>query len=299
MRKTNRRQTAVAALAVGALGVLAACSNQPASSAGATAGGSSQYTFWDPYPQFDDSSAWVQLVKSCGTKAGVTVKRTGMDTSDMTKKALLAGQQGNPPDVVLIDNPVISTLAAAGMLTTTDDLKFDTAKFAKNIIGAGVLDGKTYGVPIGANTLALFYNSAVLSKAGVDPLSVKDWASLDAALAKVKATGNKGITFSGIGTEEGSFQFLPWFWGAGASLTDLASPQAQSAVTLWTNWLEKGYAPNSVINNTQTTAWQEFATGKYAFVENGTWQLANAAKVGFKSGVIPIPAKDEIGRAHV
>ncbi|MGW7595512.1 extracellular solute-binding protein, partial [Streptomyces rubiginosohelvolus] len=107
-------------------------------------------------------------------------------------------------------------------------------------------------------TLALYYNKDVLKTAGVDIASVKDWTSLTAALAKVKKAGKKGITFSAIGTEEGSFQFLPWFWGSGAKLTRLDSPQGVSALSLWTDWLKKGYAPNSVINNTQTTSWQEF-----------------------------------------
>ncbi len=44
-----------------------------------------------------------------------------------------------------------------------------------------------------------------------------------------------------------------------------------------------------MLNNTQTTSWQEFATGDYAFSENGTWQLANAKKAGFEYGVLPIP----------
>jgi multiple sugar transport system substrate-binding protein len=122
--------------------------------------------------------------------------------------------------------------------------------------------------------------------------SVKDWASLTAALAKVKAAGKKGITFSAIGTEEGSFQFLPWFWGSGAKLTDLSSAQAVSALSLWTGWLKSGYAPNSVLQDTQTTSWQEFATGQYGFSENGTWQLSNAKKAGFPYGIIPIPAQN-------
>ena len=108
----------------------------------------------------------------------------------------------------------------------------------------------------------------------------------------MKASGKKGITFSAIGTEEGSFQFLPWFWGSGAQLTALDSPQAVAALSLWTDWLKQGYAPNSVINNTQTTSWQEFATGQFAFGENGTWQLANAKKAGFDYGIIPIPAEN-------
>ncbi|MGW2525363.1 extracellular solute-binding protein [Streptomyces sp. NPDC001617] len=135
----------------------------------------------------------------------------------------------------------------------------------------------------------MYYNKKVLQAAGVDIAWVKDWASLTAALEKVKKAGKKGITFSAIGTEEGSFQFLPWYWGAGAKLTRLDSPQGESALSLWNGWLKKGYAPNSVLNNTQTTSWQEFATGDYAFAENGTWQLANAEKAGFEYGVLPIP----------
>lgn len=130
----------------------------------------------------------------------------------------------------------------------------------------------------------------MLKATGVDIASVKDWASLTAALEKVKKAGKKGITFAAIGTEEGSFQFLPWFWGAGAKLTQLDSPQGESALSLWKGWLKSGYAPNSVLNNTQTTSWQEFATGDYAFAENGTWQLANAKKAGLDYGVLPIPA---------
>ncbi|MET8145639.1 extracellular solute-binding protein [Sphaerisporangium sp. NPDC005288] len=261
-----------------------------AASASPAAGGGT-YTIWDPYPQYDKSSEWVKLLETCGTQAGVKIERTGYDTSDLTNKALLAAQQGNAPDVLIVDNPVVSTMAEAGVLTTTEENKLDTSAIAPNLLAAGQSGGKTYGVPIGANTLALYYNKAVLKKAGVDVASVKDWASLTAALAKVKAAGKKGITFSAIGTEEGSFQFLPWYWGSGAQLTKLDSPEGVSAAALWTDWLKKGYAPNSVINNTQTTSWQEFATGDYAFAENGTWQLANAEKAGFDYGIIPIPAK--------
>ena len=125
-------------------------------------------TIWDPYPQFDNSSDWVKLLDRCGTEAGVTVKRTGFDTTDLTTKTLLAAQQGSAPNVLIVDNPVVSTLADAGVLNTTDDLKLDTSAFAPNILAAGQLDGKTYGVPIGANTLALYYNKAVLKAAGVD-----------------------------------------------------------------------------------------------------------------------------------
>ncbi|WP_035839831.1 sugar ABC transporter substrate-binding protein [Kitasatospora azatica] len=290
-RSSGRRLTA-AVLTVAALAVTTAGCSSSGGATTAGAAGSGSYTLWDPYPQFDGASPWATLLNTCAGQAGVTVKRTAFDTSDLTNKTLLAAQQGAAPDVLIVDNPVVSTLAEAGVLTSTDVNKIDTSAAAPNLLAAGQSGGKTYGTPIGANTLALYYNKDLLTAAGVDVSSVKDWASLTAALAKVKAAGKKGITFSAIGTEEGSFQFLPWFWGSGAQLTKLNSPEAASALSLWTGWLKNGYAPNSVLQNTQTTSWQEFATGQFAFAENGTWQLANAKKAGFAYGVIPVPASN-------
>ncbi|MEU8656161.1 sugar ABC transporter substrate-binding protein [Actinoplanes philippinensis] len=290
MTTTRGRLRAAAALVISAC-LLTGCSKGAETGEGGTGAAGGDYTIWDPYPQFDDSSDWVKLLTKCGTDAGVTVKRTGYDTTDLTNKALLAAQQGNSPDVLIVDNPVVSTLADAGVLTTTDELKVDTAAVEPNLLAAGQIGGKTYGIPIGANTLALYYNKKILDAAKVDPATIKDWASLTDALTKVKAAGKKGITFSAIGTEEGSFQFLPWFWGSGANLTQLDSAQGVAALELWNGWLKNGLAPNSVLNNTQTTSWQEFAAGDFAFSENGTWQLANAKKTGFEYGIIPIPSQ--------
>jgi multiple sugar transport system substrate-binding protein len=286
------KHTRIVTAAVAAGAVLASVTGCGSSGGGSSSSGSGTYTFWDPYPQFDRSSAWGKLVASCGTKAGVTIKRTAYDTTDLGNKALLAAQQGNAPDVMLVDNPVVSTLVQAGILNKATDVGLSTKLIQPNMIGAGTLDGSAYGVPIGANTLALYYNKKVLDAAHVDPASVKDWDSLTAALEKVKAAGKKGITFSAINTEEGSFQFLPWFWGAKGDLTHLDGAGGRAALSLWKDWVSRGLAPKDVLSNTQTTSWQEFATGAYAFGENGTWQLADAAKAGFPYGVISIPARD-------
>ncbi|MFI2489140.1 extracellular solute-binding protein [Promicromonospora kroppenstedtii] len=281
---------AVAALAL--VGGLSACSSGGSGSGGAASGDDSTYTWWDPYPQHDDASEWAGRVQACGEEAGVTIERTAYDTTALTNQALLSAQEGTSPDVILIDNPAVSTLADTGILTTVDEFGLDTSAIDQNLLDAGVVDGEAYGIPIGANTLSLYYNADLLSDAGVDPASITDWDSLTAALAQVKDAGHKGITFAGIGTEEGSFQFLPWFWGAGAELTDLDSPEAVEALELWKGWLDEGYAPNTVINNSQNTVWEEFLTGDFAFAENGTWQVNSAAEAEFETGIVQLPAKD-------
>ena len=106
-------------------------------------GAGATYTIWDPYPQFDSASGWVQLLNKCGSDAGVAIKRVAFDTTDLTSKALLAAQQGNSPDVLIVDNPVVSTLADAGVLSTTDETRTDTSAVQPNLLAAGQLGGKT------------------------------------------------------------------------------------------------------------------------------------------------------------
>jgi multiple sugar transport system substrate-binding protein len=291
--RSVRRTLGVGLAAFALTATAAACStNSSTASSGASGASGGTYTIWDPYPQFDNSSAWVQLLDKCGSSAGVSIKRTAYDTTALTSKELLAAQQGVSPDVLIVDNPVVSTLASAGVLTTTAQTNVSTSAVQTNLLGAGVLDGKTYGIPIGANTLALYYNKNILKSAGVDPTSITNWATLTAALAKVKKIGKTGITFSAIGTEEGSFQFEPWFWGAGADLTNLDSSQAEAALSLWTGWVKDGYAPNSVLGDTQPDNWQTFAAGDTAFSENGTWELSAAQTGTFPFGIIDIPAEN-------
>lgn len=46
-----------------------------------------------------------------------------------------------------------------------------------------------------------------------------------------------------------------------------------------------------MINNSQNTTWEEFLTGDFGFVENGTWQVNSAAEAGFETGYVEIPAE--------
>jgi len=286
------RRAATCSLAFGCGLLLAACAGaSPDQSIKSGASDLRTVNVWDPYTQWDEASPWGQRVKACAADAKVALKRSKFNLADLTAKTVLAVQQGTAPDVLVIDNTEVSSLVDAGALSAAEVTGADVSGIAQNVLGAGLVDGKTYGVPIGANTLALYYNQKILDAAGVDPASVTDWSSLNAALAKVKATGKRGITFSAIGTEEGSFQFLPWFWGAGADLRKLDSPQAVAALQLWASWVKQGYADKSVVNNAQDPSWHEFTDGDVAFAENGTWQLTAFRKSGIHGGVIPIPSK--------
>src|SRR5690606_3007896 len=152
-----------------------------------------------------------------------------------------------------------------------------------NLLAAGVVDDEAYGIPIGANTLSLYYNAEVLDNAGVDPAPITDWDSLTAALQQITDAGDKGLTFAAIGTEEGTVQFLPWCLGAGVDRRVLPAPEAGEAPERWKWWRDEGYAPTSVINTSRNTTWEEFRAGDWGFVGNGTWQVNSAVEGDFET----------------
>ncbi len=246
--------------------------------------------FWDPYPQKNDSSTWAKYVTNCAPE-GYNVKRIGYAQSDLLNNLTTAVKAGNAPQIALIDNPKMPTAVDAGLVTDIEAAGVDVSGFDKNIEGPGIIDGVQYGVSYGTNALGLYYNPDVLNKAGVDPESITDWDSLNSAIEKVVNAGYKGITFSGISGEEGTFQFLPWFWGAGGQLKDASGSSAeQDALDLVSGWVQKGWAPKSVATDNQSAAWDLFLGGDYGFSENGSWQMESAVEKGYK--MISIPSKD-------
>ena len=169
MDTTTRKARTIGAVII-ALGVSAAalsgCSSS--GSTGTPSADSTEYTLWDPYPDRDASSTWAKAIDACASEIGITIKRNAGNTGDTVKDLTTAA--GNLPDIAMVDNPKVSTLADAGLLTTTEDNGFDVSNIEENILSAGEIDGKYYGVPIGANTLGLYYNEDVLgADTGVDP----------------------------------------------------------------------------------------------------------------------------------
>ncbi|HMR48218.1 MAG TPA: extracellular solute-binding protein [Arachnia sp.] len=293
--KKKTAQRVVAGLGIAACLAVTACGGGsdpgPVSSGNASQGTTTaDIAFWDPYPQHTDGSAWDDLVKSCAPE-GSTITRSSAAQTDLFNQLTTAVREGTAPDIVVLDNPMVPEAVAAGLLATADQAGIDTAGVDENLLGPGVVDGTAYGVPFGSNALGLYYNADLLSQAGIDPASITSWDALNAALEKATASGSGGITFSGVTGEEGVFQFLPWFWGSGADLGDIASDDAIAAGQLISGWVGKGWAPKSVITDNQSAAWDLFLTGQYAFAENGSWFAAAAQEADFAVGVLPIPSR--------
>ncbi|MBV9130087.1 MAG: extracellular solute-binding protein, partial [Verrucomicrobia bacterium] len=158
---------------------------------------------------------------------------------------------------------------------------------------AAVTEGsKVYGMPIGSNSLAIFYNKKMLADAGVTS-PPKTWAELTEAAAKTTKAPVYGIAFSAVNTEEATWQWEPFLWSNGGSLSDLSSKNAQAALELWVDWVKKGYASKDVVNWNQGDVPNQFIGKRAATMVMGPWQLANVKKSGIDFGIVTIPVPKE------
>jgi multiple sugar transport system substrate-binding protein len=225
----------------------------------------------------------------------IKLRFTYVPFGELVSRTLQMAAVRKPPGISAIDNPDVLRVAKAGILK---DISADVAKLKlwSDIYPgpkAAVTDGsKVFGVPVGSNSLALYYNKTMLADAGVTS-PPKTWAELNETAAKTTKSPVYGIAFSAVNTEESTWQWEPFLWSNGGSLTDLGSPKATEALQLWVDWVKKGVASKDVVNWNQGDVPNQFIGGRAATMVMGPWQLANVKKSGIDFGIVTIPVPKE------
>jgi multiple sugar transport system substrate-binding protein len=225
----------------------------------------------------------------------IKLRFTYVPFGELISRTLQMAAVRKPPGISAIDNPDVLRVAKAGILK---DISADVAKlklWADTYPGpkAAVTDGsKVYGVPVGSNSLALYYNKKMLAEAGV-AAPPKTWAELTEAATKTTKSPVYGIAFAAENTEVATWQWEPFLWSNGGSLTDLGSENAKAALELWVDWVKKGLASRDVVNWNQENVPSQFIGGRAATMVMGPWQLSNVKKSGIDFGIVTIPVPKE------
>ncbi|WP_424528011.1 sugar ABC transporter substrate-binding protein [Sphaerisporangium viridialbum] len=280
--RTGRRAlaagvTVAATLAIGGCGGGAA----PAADTGTL----TEIDYYEAAPQ---NTKLPEILAACGRETGVKIEHQQVPRTQFIPKLLQQASSRSLPDLALIDNPDLAQLAATGGLASLSEAGLSTEGLFPSIVDAGQYQGQTYGIAPGVNGLALYYNKKLFGEAGLQP--PKTWDELTVAAGKLTKGKRYGIAFSAVGTEEGSFQFEPFFWTAGASLKQLDSPQAVQALTLWKDLVDSRSASKSVVTWTQADINDQFMAGNAAMMVNGPWQLPTLnQKKDLEFGIVPIP----------
>jgi multiple sugar transport system substrate-binding protein len=225
----------------------------------------------------------------------IKLKFTYVPFGELVSRTLQMAAVRKPPGISAIDNPDVLRVAKAGILK---DISADVAKMKvwEDIYAgpkAAVSDGgKVFGMPIGSNSLALYYNKKMLTDAGVTA-PPKTWAELTETATKTTKSPVYGIAFSAINDEQATWQWEPFLWSNGGSLTDLGSEKAKEALQLWVDWVKKGVASKEVVNWNQENVPSQFIGGRAATMVMGPWQLSNVRKSGVDFGIVTIPVPKE------
>ncbi|RXY98851.1 ABC transporter substrate-binding protein [Fictibacillus sp. S7] len=236
--------------------------------------GKIKLTWWDYY----GSEAAVAMNNAIKTyeKAhpNVHIERIEVPFGELKKKILLGAAGGELPDILIIDNPDHQMLAEAGILADlTKKVKVwgQEKNYFEGPLSSTVYKGKNYGIPLGSNNLALFYNEDLLKEAGIKP--PKTWDELKNAAKKLTHNDVYGISVSAISQEEGTFQFLPFVWQAGSDLTHFNTQGSVDAISLWKELIDSHSMSKGVLTQTQQDVALQFINGKTAMMVNGTWQI--------------------------
>jgi multiple sugar transport system substrate-binding protein len=279
------RPLLAAATTAALLGVAACGSGDAGGGASAAPTALTEIDYYEAAPQ---NTELPKILDACGSQAGVTVGHQQVPRDQFMPRLLQQASARKLPDLALIDNPDLQQFATSGALVALDDAGLPTEGLYPAIVDAGKYNGKSYGIAPGVNGLALYYNKDLFRLAGAQPPTT--WPELTAAAKKLTQGKRYGIAFSAVGTEEGSFQFEPFFWTAGASLKQLDSPQAVQALSFVTDLVKSGSASKSVVNWTQADVNDQFLAGNAAMMVNGPWQLpVLTAKKDLQFGIVPIP----------
>jgi len=250
--------------------------------------------YWEGKERFDKVKALTDGFTA--QHPNVEIEPVYVPFADFKKRLSVGVVASDLPDLVIIDNPDHAAYAAMGLFADiTEEINDwpDKEQFFPGPWSSTIYDGKQYGVPLGSNNLALFYNEQMLADAGVTP--PQTWDELLNAAKALTKDGVTGLGISAPANEEGTFQFLPWLLSAGANYDTLGTEEGVAAYRVLADLIKDGSMSKEVINWTQSDVMKQFAAGKIAMMVNGPWQLPELEMTApdLKFGLAYVPKDKE------
>jgi multiple sugar transport system substrate-binding protein len=280
------------------------------------------YQLWDSAQQPSYEACAAEFTKQ-NPKIAVKIEQLGWDDYWSGIQTGMVG--GTAPDVFTNHLAKYPEFASKNQLVDLQPLvdrdKVDIGQYIKGLADLWSRDGKRYGLPKDWDTIAIVYNADMLSKAGVDPASLKDltWNPQDGGtfgeLAKkltLDSNGKNALDPAFDKTKVVQYGFIPqgsgggngqteWSWLAvsnGFKFTDgpwatkyyYDDPKLAEAL----QWLAdlnlvQGVAP-ALADIKSLGATTLFTSGKGALTSDGSWKIGQYLKDSkFKVGFSPLP----------
>ncbi|GGM17679.1 sugar ABC transporter substrate-binding protein [Streptomyces fumigatiscleroticus] len=292
-----RRGIAATAL-VASLALTATACNEGDS--GDSADGPVTITYWDTSNATNEAPTYKALVEEFeAANKGIKVNYVNVPFDQAQNKFDTAAGATGAPDVLRAEVGWTPAFAKKGYFLPLDGTEAlaDQDKFQSSLIEQAQYEGKTYGVPLVTDTLALVYNKELFKKAGVEV--PKTWGDLKKAAATIKdKTGVDGYLGSTAG-----YYGQPFLYGEGTDTVDadakkitIDSAEAKKAYQTWLGLFDgKGLAKADTTADAYAHKQDAFVNGKVAAIIEGPWEITNFYKgSAFKDknnlGIATVPA---------
>lgn len=344
MATFNFRKAGTALAAVTALSLtLTACGgeSEPAATNGgdgeavdtSAASGQIDYWLWDN----NQKPAYEQCAADFQEETGVSVTITQYAWDDYWSGITNGFVAGTAPDVFTNHLSRYPEFVTQGQLMALDaTLEADGVDVDGYQEGLADLwvgqDGQRYGLPKDFDTVAIFYNKALIEEAGVDEaeLAALEWNPEDGgtyeemiAHLTIDNNGVRGdepgfdktkVAVYGLGLDGGSgggngqTQWSMYSGTTGWTVTDknpwgtkynFDAPEFKDTISWMASLADKGYMP-TVEAVTGQSSGDIFGAGKYAMITNGSWMINQMfGYTGVETGLAPTPVGPSGERASM
>lgn len=294
----KRKLAVVCIMMLSATTILSGCGG---SSDDSSSGGKTKIRFatWDVAEDVDKQQELVDKFNEEHDDIEVTLEAYG---SDFDTKISAGMGSGDTPDVMYMWNypayydglePLDDYIAEEG-----DEYK---SNFYNTLWDYNMMDGSTYGIPVGFTTHCLFYNKDLFDQAGLEyPTADWTWDDLQAAAKTIsEKTDAKGFSFQ---MKPDPYDFEMYLWSNGSAYCNeegemdgsLNSDESKEAFQMFQDMEEEGYA-----TATEGDGTDEFRAGSTAMYVYGSWSINTLNEDGVNYGVTTIPAFADAGQDSV
>jgi multiple sugar transport system substrate-binding protein len=217
-----------------------------------------------------------------------------------TEKLVIAAAARDLPDVFDLDGPLLARLVAAGLLQPIDRWfgAAERSDFLPSILAQGTIDGKLFALGAFDSAVVLYYDRAMLARAGVTPPPDNTgwtWPEFMDACRKVRAAGMEPVALhmNETADEWFTYAFSPVIQSSGGVLISedgqrvrgvLASPENKRSLQAWQAVFQQGLAATDPVDP------DPFGNGKVAMDWSGHWMArSHLAKKGDRLGAMSLP----------
>ena len=212
------------------------------------------------------------------------------------------GSSNTLPDVFWMNGPNFQLYASNGQLepltSSIAAKKIDPANYPKALIDMYSINNVQYGVPKDFDTVALWYNKAILAQAGVavptDKWTWEDFKTAAKAVSdKLHAKGIYGVA-NEMNGQIGAYNTILQAGGnvisADGKKSGYDDPKTIEGLKFWADLVANGSSPTpKQLSDTPANVW--FTSNKSAFFWGGSWSTADfsTAKNTKSLDVAPLP----------